>query len=184
MGGINSTNAYSGLAAYGRFQALVSAIGGTVIGIIFAAVGYYMTGLSPPPKRIQATAVVKDISCEETGIRLRSIICTGTVDLTLADGKVQTTAVTNLPKSAKVGETLSVFYSPTNTFDVSFIIGATEVNLRAVGFLFLLIGLGAIALVWVQYYAARTFKPAAAAAGASSLAGTAREIMSDFNPFR
>jgi hypothetical protein len=162
-----------GLAAYGRFTSLMSAVGATFFAIIGIAIGIFMIKKSDAQVESAATASAPSTCSQElvsassngnTRTRLENR-CTTDVAYTASGSQHRSSVDTSAVRYA-TGDSLSVYYEPGSVGEVS----ASRVP-RGVGYIIIGGSIFVAVCAWVWCLITSKFQLAAAAGGASSLLG-------------
>jgi hypothetical protein len=159
-----------GLAAYGRFTALTSAVGFTLLAVVGVFVGVFLARKGRHQLESVATATSPSTCHQERvrGGRTRSRVdrtCTTAVAYTAAGAPYRSTVETMGREYAR-GDKLSVYYDPGSAGAPS----ATRIPVVA-GWLVIGGSVGLAALAWIRWLITREYKVAAAATGANQALG-------------
>jgi hypothetical protein len=161
-----------GLAAYGRFTALTSAVGFTVLAIVGVFVGIFLARKGMHQLESVATATAPSTCRHEErvrGGRTKSRVvdrtCTTAVEYTAAGAPYRSTVET-MGREYATGDKLSVYYDPGSAGAPS----ATRIPVAA-GWLIIGGSVGLAALAWIRWLVTREYKVAAAATGANQALG-------------
>jgi len=167
--------AYTGLATYGLFNALIGAVVATIVGVIFVIMGI-MELRSTPTKSISAnivginnsaTAVCPSSSNTNTVNNTTTTTTTYNCTLNLSfiyQGTTYTPSLSyNGTSNYTIGQSLTVYFT-----DDPSKVSLTENN-PSTGWIAIFLGIGISALAWVMYWAARKWKAVAAIEGGESL---------------
>jgi hypothetical protein len=158
-----------GLAAYGRFTALTSAVGVTVLAIVGVFVGLFLARKGRHQRESVATATAPSTCHHQERVRGgRTRVdrtCTTAVAYTAAGAPYRSTVETMGREYAR-GDKLSVYYDPGSAGAPS----ATRIPVAA-GWLVVAGSVGLAALAWIRWLITREYKVAAAATGANQALG-------------
>jgi hypothetical protein len=157
---------YDSTASFGRIWALLSAILGTIFGLVMVIAGIYF--LVKKPDRYAVDGKVLKINGNEKGVcplAGNMYNCNMTIQYTYKDELYNTDIYYNAPRQYNVGDTISVYVLTSNPKDI--VVG--EPVPRWFGGLLLVFGLIFIAAGWFWYWASRKWKPVAAAEGVGGM---------------
>lgn len=159
---------YSGAAAYGRINAIIGVIFGTIIGILMI-----LGGIGLIKRKTNRTKTIKATITNDPGCSGHSENNNTIWDCNLSlsyniDGKDYTTSISS-SSSTKYdkGNTVTLYYNPDNVSDVDLVSDNTHV----IGWVILVIGIFLLISTWVWLYIVYKSKFAAAAGGATALVG-------------
>ena len=163
---------YSGAASYGIFRALLSAIGGTIIGILLIWLGVYIVKL-PDKTSIQGIitqvngATGPSATCPYSLINKSiSYSCQYTVEYVYQGQKYTQNLSYNGPTPYSIGQPITVYVISDNPQDASFSQGAPS----GIGWALIVFGAFVIGGGWFMYWASKKWKIVAAAQGAQGIA--------------
>ena len=163
---------YSGAASYGIFRALLSAIGGTIIGILLICLGVYIVKL-PDKTSIQGIitqvngATGPSATCPYSFINKSiSYSCQYTVEYVYQGQKYTQNLSYNGPTPYAIGQPITVYIISDNPQDASFSQSAPS----GIGWALIVFGAFVIGGGWFMYWASKKWKIVAAAQGAQGIA--------------
>jgi hypothetical protein len=163
---------YSGAASYGIFRALLSAIGGTIIGILLICLGVYIVRL-PEKTSIQGRitqvngATGPSATCPYSLVNKSvSYSCQYSVEYIYQGQKYTQNLSYNGPTPYSIGQPITVYIISDNPQDASFSQSAPS----GIGWALIVFGAFVIGGGWFMYWASKKWKIVAAAQGAQGIA--------------
>ncbi len=163
---------YSGAASYGIFRALLSAIGGTVIGILLICLGVYIVKL-PDKTSIQGIitqvngATGPSATCSYSVVNKSiSYSCQYSVEYIYQGQKYTQHLSYNGPTPYSIGQPITIYVTTDNPQDASFSQSAPS----GIGWALIVFGSFVIGGGWFMYWASKKWKIVAAAQGAQGIA--------------
>lgn len=150
--------AYQTTATIGRAYAIYSAIGGTLLLLIFLFVGIWLVRMHRDKTKSTTGTVLKS-NCDSSNNK-----CIVQIEYTVNNRKY----TVNYESSSIVntGQNVKVYYDPTNPNN--FVAGSTN---KALGWIFIGIAIVGIILAWASLIFTLFFKPVAAATGVGAIMG-------------
>lgn len=157
---------YSGVATFGRIEALIGAIIATVIGIIAIIVGIVLVANKPTKTSIVSGTITNAPICTEY-IRDNNIYHKCPINVTYTIGGVVNAKnfTTDGELVYQKGDNINVYYNKSNYTDASL----QSDNQHVGGIIMIVIGILMIVMSWLWYYATTKSKIAAAAGGTMSI---------------
>jgi hypothetical protein len=158
-GGALGQSIYDGAASLGIFMAYMSAIIGSIIGVILLIVGIWLLASKQTYSKI-TSAIIKDADCKRV-TEGKSVIndCVLSIEYTI-DSKKYEKKINTRDNLYSIGSTIKIRYNPDVPTDTS-----TSVGRKWIGIILLAIGLLILFGVWIHWYIVTTYKFAAAAQG-------------------
>jgi uncharacterized protein YxeA len=158
---------YSGAAEYGRFNALIGVIFGTIIGIILIVIGTIMLVKHEEPlQQIMGTIKNSDNQCKNLVDKNNDndpfIQCYVEVSYIINGKTYNITGFTNDKKTYKKDDKIPIYYKPSSPEKGQL---TTELSGHIIGLILLVFGLFTAGGSWLWYYVTKKYQFAAAAGG-------------------
>lgn len=161
-GGGVGEDVYDGAAAFGRFMALLSLIGGTLISLLLIGIGIYLL-VSKDKYSGSTTANIKEANCQRIADS-KSVRYECLLKLSYSvDGKAYEREYGTHSGFYAPNTTLNIRYDPSNPNDIT--VGMRK---KTIAIIILCIGVFVLIMAWVWWWIVNTFKFAAAAQGVGS----------------
>lgn len=153
-------DAYEATATFGRVTGYINVAIGTLVCLLVIGFGIYMV-TAKQTLTGRTTGVLTQADCEKN-------FCMVRVRFTPAETQTEVTSGNlRVGTNHSVGQNVTVSYDPTNPNNFAL----NAVSNRVIGWVLLGFGVVALVLVWVWFYLVITYKPVAAASGATQFVG-------------
>lgn len=159
---------YSGAATYGRINAIIGSIFGTIIGVLMILGGIGLIKRKTKRDKTVKATITNDTDCYGHSENNNT---TWNCNLSLAyniDGKDYTTSISSSSSiKYEKGNTVTLYYNPDNVSEIDLVSDNTHI----IGWVVLVIGIFLLISTWVWLYIVYKSKFAAASGGVAALAG-------------
>lgn len=164
---------YTGAAEYGKFNAMIGFVIGTIVGLVLVVVGIVLL-----TKHVEQTLTVKGVVLQDSANKCDSRYdqetkqnyynCDLLVEYTLLDGqKMQKRFnVTNQASTISTGQMINLYYKASDPSSIS---ANNQLNSHVIGAILLVVGVFLIGGSWFWWYTTRKYKFAAAGEGVASV---------------
>lgn len=157
---------YTGTASLGKIMAIISAVMATIAGLIMIPFGIYMIARkSKLTKTALATVSGAPVCSESAEKSVITHTCAFSVTYKVGTKTYTSPLSTSGPISYESGNTINIYYDPTNPSDIS----ENSDNSHVFGIILLVLGIVIPLFAWLWVYITSKSKLAAAAGGASEI---------------
>lgn len=167
-----SREIYTGVAAYGRFRAVIATVMGTIFGIALLIGGVVLIKRKTRFTETTGATVISEPACVQYHDQNTPKWKCTNIQLSYQINGKEYTLNANSDGAIRYskGLPISIYYDPTNPANSSLV----SDNVKIFGWILLAVGILVLVSAWIWLVIALKFKVAAAASGASGVIGTIR----------